>query len=437
MSHALFVAWSFPPSRSSGVYRALAIPHALLRAGWDVTVLTAPREVFVRNSVADLSLEPDIDPRLNIVRVPFSASGFDTDLLSWDYGRARFPEFWQARHNRSGLRAFPEAEFGGWAKTLRAAAEKIHAAKPVDVTIGTAAPYVDFVPGSHLHERFGVPYVMDYRDAWTVDVFRGTDSATATTAQREWERRAIADAHQVWFVNQPIRDWHAERHPSSAEKMRVVPNGFDRPDGGLGVPWRPVDKGMVFGYLGTIHAPQFPGDVLVAGWKRARELDPRLADARLELHGHIGRSPDPSPAITAWLSAAEAEAITYEGPVPRSEVKHVYDRFDALVLALASGPGVTSGKVYEYAATGLPIVSVHERDSAASTLLRNNPVWAPSEELTPEGVAAAFMRGADIVLAQSPETRAAAITLGEQWERGKLLDPHVAALTESLGARKS
>lgn len=437
MSHALFVAWSFPPSRSSGVYRAFATAHALLRAGWDVTVLTAPREVFTRNSVTDFSLEEALDSRLNIVRVPFSATRFDTDLLAWEHGRARFPEFWQQRRNLSDLRAFPEKEFGGWARPLREAAERIHLEKPVDVTIATAAPHVDFAPGTYLYERYGVPFIMDYRDAWTLWTFTGTDYPSATSAQRRWERRAIESAHQVWFVNEPIREWHAQRHPSSATKMRVVPNGFDRPEGGpLGVPWRPLGKKLVFGYLGTIHVSQFPGPELFAGWKLARELDSRLADARLELHGYLGRSDDPMPMLKGWLADAKTDAVSYEGPVPKSEVKRVYERFDALVLALPSGPGVTSGKVYEYAGTGLPIVSVHERYSAPSTILQDSPVWAPSEDLTPASIADAFRRCADIVCAQTPDSRAAAIAWGEQWERGVLLDPHIHALSGTLHARK-
>ncbi|MGN6723794.1 MAG: glycosyltransferase [Marmoricola sp.] len=436
--HALLTAWGFPPARTSGVYRAVALAQALVDDGWEVTVLTAPREVFQRNGITDYSMERGLDERIRIVRVPFSASSYDTDLLDWTRFRARFPEFWQQRRNRDDLRAFPEAEFGGWAVALRTAAEQVHRDKPVDVAIGTANPYVDFVPGAHLKERFGVPYVMDYRDAWTIDVFRGVDSPSATPEQRDWERAAMSEAHEVWFVNRPIRDWHAERHPSVAERMWVVPNGFDRPaEGDLGVPWRAPGEPLVFGYVGTINYGQFPAEALFEGWQHARKVDARLADARLELHGYLGRSGMANDHLGAQLKAAEQHGVTYEGPVPKAEVAQVYRRFDALVLALASGPGVTSGKVYEFAGTGLPIVSVHDRNSAASAVLEDDPVWAPSESLTPDGVAQALSRGADLALAQTPESRAQAIAWGSRWERRALLAPHIAALTESLQQRRA
>lgn len=431
--HLLLTAWAFPPARTSGVYRAVALANGFVRQGWDVTVLMAPREVFVSNGLTDYSLEATVDPAVTVVGVPFSGASYENNLLNWSRGRARYPEFWNVKQRRDDQRLFPEVEFGGWSTELRAAAERIHRSKPVDLALGTANPYVDFVPGVHLKERFGVPYVMDYRDAWTIDVFKGVDAAGATDAQREWERHAISAAHAVWFVNQPIRDWHAQRHPASADRMRVVPNGFDRPPAGeLGVPWRAPGQDLVFGYVGTIHSGQFPGDELFAGWREARRVDPRLADARLELHGYLGRSGVANDHLAAQLRDAEADGVSYEGPVPKAEVARVYRRFDALVLALASGPGVTSGKVYEFAGTGLPIVSVHDRQSAAAAVLEEHPVWAPSEKLTVEGVASAFVRCVDLIKSQTPESREAAIAWGARWERGALLDPQIVALAHSL-----
>ena len=42
----LYLCFFFPPSRASGVFRGRATANHLAQAGWDVTVLTAPREFF-------------------------------------------------------------------------------------------------------------------------------------------------------------------------------------------------------------------------------------------------------------------------------------------------------------------------------------------------------------------------------------------------------
>ena len=44
--HIGLVAFYFPPSRASGVYRMLALANHLARSGWDVTVFTVTTDFF-------------------------------------------------------------------------------------------------------------------------------------------------------------------------------------------------------------------------------------------------------------------------------------------------------------------------------------------------------------------------------------------------------
>ena len=43
---------------------------------------------------------------------------------------------------------------------------------------------------------------------------------------------------------------------------------------------------------------------------------------------------------------------------------------------VTGGRYMTSGKVYEFMATGLPVVSAHEVEHDASTRARRHPLWA-------------------------------------------------------------
>ena len=59
----LYLAFYFPPTRGSGVFRARATANHLAEAGWDVTVHTAPREFFTDYIHSyDASLEATIHP---------------------------------------------------------------------------------------------------------------------------------------------------------------------------------------------------------------------------------------------------------------------------------------------------------------------------------------------------------------------------------------
>lgn len=427
--HLLYVAWGYPPCRGSGVYRAWATANMFARAGWRVTVLTAPRETFTMSTGIDASLERTIDTSIEVVRVPFESGAFDNDLREWSAARANAPELWNVLSSWRAQRSFPERNYGGWRRTLESAAQEIHARAGVDLVLGTANPHVDFIPGHELHASHGVPYVMDYRDAWQLDVFTGRRLTPPGSAVAKWERRLIDKALAVWFVNEPIRDWHAALYPDAADRMKVVANGYD-------IDFREHDRaaspqGLVFGYVGTISAA-VPVDKLVTGWRLARERSSLLAASRIELWGHLNHTGIPNEAVAREMESFAENGITYHGSVPKHQIAEVYDRFDALLLVLGTGRYVTSGKVYEYAATGLPIVSIHDPGNAASEVLRGARNWHPAPDLTPDAIAHTLIDAAEATLTTTSAEREAAREWATQYRRDLQLLPQIESLRTSV-----
>lgn len=431
--HLLYTAWSFPPSRAGGVYRATATVNAFADAGWDVTVLTVPEDLFRRSTGSDAGLLRQVRDGIRIERIDPDVPAFQNDVSRWSWMRARFPEVDKLVDLPRDFRHFPEPNYGRWRPALERAAERIHRTRPVDLAIGTANPHVDFIPGWHLSRRFGVRHVMDYRDAWQLDVFSGRRLITATPGVRRWEKRLMAAADGVWFVNDAIRAWHSEQHPEVASKMHVVANGFDEYVGSLRVPVREGRAaGLVFGYIGTV-SPQVPLLLLLDAWREARRREPLLSSAQLVLRGYLGHFGTGNVAFESAITDAAVDGVRYDGPVGKADIAAVYAGFDALVLALGTGRYVTSGKVYEYVATGLPIVSVHDPGNAAADVLRGAAAWVPSRELSVDAVAEALIETARMAASQSDAERAAAQEWGAQYSRAGQLDPRIAALRPELG----
>ncbi|RZS90211.1 glycosyltransferase involved in cell wall biosynthesis [Motilibacter rhizosphaerae] len=429
--HVLYVAWGFPPCRSGGTYRALATANALARGGFDVTVLTCEREVFERYTGVDASLEPEVDPRIRVERVPFTWPALEPDLREWSLLRAVSPPAWSRLRRTLDQRPFPEPTYGPWRPVIEQAAERIHRERPVDLVVATANPHVAFTAPLHLHDRFGVPFVADYRDAWSFDVFTGKVLHTPESREGRWEERVLAGAREVWFVNEPIRARQAAEHPEHAAKLHVVANGYDRAFVAEGVERRPdPEAGLVLGYIGTI-SRQVPVTELVEGWRLARESSEVLRRSTVALHGYIGHNA-PLPAVQAAIAAGADAGVDYRGPVPKAEVRRAYDGFDVLLLVLGTGTYVTSGKVYEYLATGLPVVSVHDPGNAATEVVRDYPLWFPCASLEPADVAAALRAAADAALTASEEVRRQCVEFGRQFTREGQLDPRVAALLASV-----
>lgn len=444
--HLVMLAWGFPPCRSGGVYRALATANAFADGDWRVTVVTADREAFERYTGADPSLEARVRPEIDVVRVPFRWPAQDTDVRAYPWLRAVLPPVWRRLRSWRDVVHFPEVGYGPWLGDLTAAVGRVHSDRPADLLLATANPYVTFAAAADVAARHGVPYVLDYRDAWSLDVFSGRTLHGRRTRVGRTEARVLAGAHEVWFVNGPIRDWHASRFPESAGRMHVVANGWD-PDlldlTGLderGVEMARTDapatdpvsgeRPLHVGYLGTV-TPKVPLGPLLEGWRLAVERGDLPAGSTLTLGGYLGYFAVPDPLLVAMVERSAPWGVRYAGPVAKAQVGAFYGGLDALVLALGPGRYVTSGKVFEYAATGLPVLAVHPPDSAASDVLADHPLRVTVRSVDPEGVAegfAALRRVAPAPAAARADARSAA----ERFRRDAQLAPRIRALTPEV-----
>ncbi len=411
------------------MYRALATVNAFALAGWSVSVLTIDRDDLDRYTGIDPSLENRIEEGVRVVRLPFSWPQRDTDIRRYSRLRAFAPGVWRRLDRRRDMAAFPEPTYGRWRPTLERAALRVHREDPVDLVIASANPNVDFMAARTLHHRHHVPYVMDYRDAWLLDVFSGGMAYPENGRAARLERMLVQHAREVWFVNEPIRDWHQARYPMAAGRMHVVANGYDQelipqPRARASDP----ERGVTLGYLGTL-SRRVPLAELIAGWRWARDHDELAARSRVRIHGYLGYFATPQADLLTLVDSARDADLRYEGPVAKGGVAAAYASFDVLLLAIGAGRYVTSGKVFEYMATGMPIVSVHDAGNAASDVLRGYPLWFPVADLTPESVGHALVRAASAACEADEATRAAAVAYASAFARDLQLRPRVEALS--------
>jgi glycosyltransferase involved in cell wall biosynthesis len=430
--HVLYVAWGYPPCRGGGVYRALATANAFAAQGARVTVLTATRETFLHYTGADTSLEELIDPRIEVVRIPFDWPNLETDVRKWSPWRVLTPKLWRKARVKLDTRDFPEVGYGPWKRPLEEAAQRIHDKDPVDLVVASANPNVDFTVADHLHRVAGVPYVMDYRDAWMLDVFDGGLLHEEDSKVARLEKSLADAATEVWFVNEPIRRWHAERYPDTADRMHVVANGYDpefAPTPRLAA--TDPDRPLNFGYIGTVSA-KVPLAEFAAGWSIARRRSPALAGATAQIWGYLGFYATPSPHLVRLVAEHAEDGLSYAGPLPKQRVREVYDTFDAALLILGAGLYVTSGKVFEYAASALPIVSVHDPRNAASDVLTGYPLWFPVTDLHPETVARAIEQAAEAARTADEDVRRECRDFAVRYSRDLQLQPRVTSLLAAV-----
>ena len=418
----LYIAFYFPPTRASGVYRSLATANHFAARGWDVTVLTINEEYF-RDFVHswDPSLVARVDPSVAIERVWYPGWRFEPSLRRYSWLRGHFPVVAEKLYKRREQRDFPEP-YATWIKPAVARARELHAARPFDLCLATGNPHAAFAVAWQLHQRTRVPYVIDYRDSWTLNLYEDAPAYPDGHPAWEWERRVLDDASRATFVNEPLREWHMHRYPQVADRMLVVENGWEPTLLGDVLALQPHhDRPLQFGYLGTM-TERVPLAEFFDGWRLARQ-EPQLADAEVKLYGHLGYFNTSSAALRAAMPVNEAIGVSYEGPVEKTSVANAYDSLDVLLLALAGSKYVTSGKVYEYMATGKPIVSVHVPEAAASDVLRGYPMWFPCADLSAGAIRDALVKAADAARTASPEDSAACREYAAAHTREAQLEP--------------
>ncbi|HYY09552.1 MAG TPA: hypothetical protein VE781_01365, partial [Kineosporiaceae bacterium] len=379
-------------------------------------------------------------PRVRQVELPLARVDLDPDVRTYSWLRARHPARWLKLRRKLDTVAFPEPVFGSWRETLEKGAEAVHRERPVDLVVVSPAPYTTLAAAWHLHEQHGVPYVVDFRDAWSLDVMGETEHFPVDSRRGRWERKLVEHAIAVWAVNDPIAGYYRQRYPAAASAVRVVRNGWDADIDTAATAGTPMDdavpgeqRPITVGYLGTAYLRYEHVAAILEGWAAARTREPLLAGARLVFRGHLGAGmAKGANALAELIAAAADDGVEYGGPVAKADVGGVYRQWDALLLAVPGGRYMTTGKVYEYLSTGLPIISSHEREHDTAAVLEGYPLWARCEGTSAEQMAEAFVRGARLVAQSGPQEREAARRFAGRYERRLQVEPVAREVTATI-----
>lgn len=428
--HVLYVAWGFVPHRGPGVYRPLATANELARRGHRVTVLTADVDTFAVAVGADDSLHRHVDAGIRVLRVPMLQDLRDPIINRWPLARARSQRAWSRSVVEAHERGFPEVVYAPWGPRAEAVARLLHAQDPVDLTIATGNPYVDFTVALTLGVEHGVPFVLDDRDSWILDVYTGEELPNADRI-RPWLDLAMQSCLEYWFVNPPIAEWHRARYPHEADKIHVVENGWDPhflSSAEVSAP-RASAPPLRFSYIGTINSG-LPIRLIAEAWRQARSRSPLLHGAELQMVGHFGHAGTMTAEQAALRAEFAPDGVVFPGRRSKDRIAAAYAETDALLFAKEGSRMVTSGKVYEYVASGRPIVAVVEREHDARRVLDGYPrlhdagaasVDAASvDAASVDSVAAALVAAADDAV-NHPQRLAAAVDFGARYRRETVL----------------
>ncbi|HSO78427.1 MAG TPA: glycosyltransferase, partial [Bacteroidales bacterium] len=252
----------------------------------------------------------------------------------------------------------------GWNKyAFRKACELIKT-ENIQHIITTSPPHSTQLIGLRLKHRFPhLRWVADLRDPWTdiyyYDMFHPT--LMARMIDRAMEKRVLEKADTILTVGNSLASLFASKVPDIEAKIQVVPNGYDEEDfEGIA---STLPATFTITYVGTL-SEAYPVKSFLAAARGC-------VKAQLPLHlRFVGRVPE----SVRGIISSEAKGCTTEF-IPYSDhpvaIKHMMSSSLLLIIIPdhPSGKSIITGKLFEYMASGKPVLFIGPVDGDAAHLL--------------------------------------------------------------------
>lgn len=365
----LIIAYYFPPMGLSGVQRTLKFVKYLPYFGWKPIVLTTPEDTPYY--AFDESLVEEVRDEIDSGKIIIYRTGADPSLKGVKKtGKImRQPPQWWQRLRSKLVQIFrqPDSRIG-WKQLAIAKAEEIFANHKIDAVFATAPPYTDFLIARDLKEKYNVPYLMDYREAWVHNPilnFYLTPYHRKKAHKMEYEALRASDAittanrkmKEVLLSNYLFLDWN---------DTVILPQGYDSDDiekAKLLAPDFVKPDTFTLLHSGAFTAGRTPKSFLMAA-KEAMEENPELAGCLdLQFAGILQKE------YQLLIKKMKLGTnVTELGYLPHVQSVARLLASDVLWMTLSedfSAPG----KLYEYFGTRKPILGLVKKKSHTERLL--------------------------------------------------------------------
>jgi len=233
-------------------------------------------------------------------------------------------------------------------------AEKVIALHKPEALIITGNPFNQFYFGYLLNKKFGIPWIADYRDAWTTSQIKGglPKAFTIFTVMNSYfEKKWCGSAEFVCSVSEPL----AKKIATLTNRpYLVLPNGYaDNLFAAVGFPEQ--FKQFTVTYLGSLYPNQNIELFLESYLIFLKNNNLSNEDSKLLFPG-LALMPDQNKRIVGFSEKLLPYIETTER-LPQLEVLKIQRQSHLLLYVGWKGyEGVVPSKIFEYCASGTPII---------------------------------------------------------------------------------
>jgi glycosyltransferase involved in cell wall biosynthesis len=395
MKSVLMIAYDYPPILTVARNRTLRFERYLRSFGYEPIIHTVrnPDQARVKTAARWPEDGPNIHRSwaLNLGRLATAVSWVGDKL-------ARLVGVNLQHDPLRRLLFFPDVHIG-WIPHCVVKSVALIRRHRVSVIYVTCSPFSAAITGLILKKLTGLPVVLDFRDPWSFND-HNVDFAYLRRLIRFAERRLVAGCDALIANTATSARTYRELYPEHADRIAQIYNGINAP------PWVPPTPAPCFTllYVGAFYNIEY-FDLLfetvkdVFGTREIRiefaGFAPAALERAIDRHGMRARV-----TLHGFIEAPEELQRIYR----RASLLLYYNGFKEDGTLITS---VVRAKLYDYLATGVPILAIAPPGEVSQLLARFSPASINvSGDLRTGDLRAAFAHALEAAY--------------ERWQRGEL-----------------
>jgi len=368
MNKVLIITYYWPPSGGAGVQRWLRFSKYLPRFEWEPVILTVD-PAYAAYPVTDDSLLLGLPSSVKIYKTPA------TDFFSiYKNNKSKIPSagFANSTEDRllGKLMRFVRGNFfipdprRGWNKYAFRKACTIIESEGISHVITTSPPHSTQLIGLKLRKKYpGIKWIADLRDPWT-DIYYYSQfyhTFIAREIDRRYEKKVLKGADLIITVGNSLKSHYSGKLPGIENKIEVITNGYDEDD--FAEFTSEKISTFTISYIGTL-SDSYP----IAGFLDAlNSKEETSINYCLKFIGTV--APKQQQLILSKVDRSGVEFIPYVDH--KKAITYMYNS-DLLLLIIpdhSSNKSIITGKLFEYIASGKPIICLGPVDGDAGDII--------------------------------------------------------------------
>lgn len=369
----LIITYYWPPSGGSGVQRWLKFVKYLPQFGWTPYVFTPENPSF---DSKDESLLRDVSSDVEVIKLPIwepydvfrslshmvsgkgvkSTDFISTGKKSWFGKIATFVR---------GNFFIPDPKIF-WVKPSVRFLKDFLSDQKIDTIVTTGPPHSMHLIGLRLKKMDpSLKWIADFRDPWSEwDIYDHLSlTKLARMKHKRLERNVLRSATGVITIS----PFHVKRlELLGGRKVELITNGFDDDDFKSMIHQR-TEK-FTIRHIGVVDELRDPRPFLRCVMDLVQQNKDFSKDVLIEFIGNIN-----SALIDYVKNQPGLEGLVhFKRPINHQQLISIYGQTDILLLVLTNttiAPGNLPGKLFEYIASGKPILCIGPEDGDAAKII--------------------------------------------------------------------